>query len=335
VSYYYHFDGLGSVVALSNSSGTTIQTYEYTVYGEVAAEDPNHPNPYLFTGRRFDRETGLYYYRARYYNPYIGRFLQTDPVGYFAGINWYRYCRNNPVGYVDPSGLDLVDPTQPLTIGLYGDDPNYAEAANDFDLAIPMVPPPGSNMTSTEWILYILDFLVRAGYQISDIYVFDDSTSVPISTDVGPAMAVQQLQFGNAVFDVKVEVSIDPEGRVQRSLAGDLGTFFAALGGIWLNRPDGIQPQLIPNIHLRHDWAAEGYSSASADLLLIYSSSTGLIMTAVNGELEYYGEEVPGPDYRFINPGNYGTGCVYITYAFYRTYGLEWFCRFWSCDPIY
>ena len=56
-AYYYHFDGQGSVVALSNSSGTTIQTYEYTIYGQVAASDPavrhpqaeNHPNPYLFT----------------------------------------------------------------------------------------------------------------------------------------------------------------------------------------------------------------------------------------------------------------------------------------------
>jgi len=104
VSYYYHFDGLGSVVALSDSAGDTVQTYEYSVYGQVAASDPNHPNPFLFTGRRFDRETGLYYYRARYYNPYIGRFLQTDPVGYDDGINWYLYCSNNPVNFVDASG---------------------------------------------------------------------------------------------------------------------------------------------------------------------------------------------------------------------------------------
>jgi len=94
VSYYYHFDGLGSVVALSNSAGNTIQTYEYSVYGEVAAEDPNHPNPFMFTGQRFDRETGLYYYRARYHNPYIGQFLQTDPVEYEAGMNLYLYCNN-------------------------------------------------------------------------------------------------------------------------------------------------------------------------------------------------------------------------------------------------
>jgi len=103
--YYYHFDGTGSVVALSDSAGDTVQTYEYSVFGQVAAEDPCHPNPYMFTGRRFDIETGLYYYRARYYNPYIGRFLQTDPVGYADGMNWYRYCGNNPIGCCDPSGL--------------------------------------------------------------------------------------------------------------------------------------------------------------------------------------------------------------------------------------
>jgi RHS repeat-associated protein len=86
-------------------SGDTVQVYEYDVYGQVAASDPNHPNPFLFTGRRYDSETGLYYYRARYYNPYIGRFLQTDPIGYGDGMNWYAYCANNPVGLLDRSGL--------------------------------------------------------------------------------------------------------------------------------------------------------------------------------------------------------------------------------------
>jgi len=104
--YYYHYDGLGSVVALSDSNGGSVQTYDYSVYGQVAAEDPNFlANPYMFTGRRFDFETGLYYYRARYYNPYIGRFLQTDPIGYGAGMNLYAYCGNNPIGLVDPLGL--------------------------------------------------------------------------------------------------------------------------------------------------------------------------------------------------------------------------------------
>ena len=105
--YYYHYDALGSVVALSDAGGDTVQTYEYSVYGQVAAEDPNHPNPYLFTGRRFDAEIGLYYYRARYYDPFTGRFLQTDPIGYGDGLNCYAYCGNNPLAYIDPSGLTM------------------------------------------------------------------------------------------------------------------------------------------------------------------------------------------------------------------------------------
>ena len=107
-TYYYHFDALGSVVALTSgnagSMGNTVEVYEYDVYGKVGALDASHPNRFLFTGREFDKETGLYYYRARYYNPQIGRFLQTDPVGYGAGMNCYAYCGNGPCARTDPSG---------------------------------------------------------------------------------------------------------------------------------------------------------------------------------------------------------------------------------------
>jgi RHS repeat-associated protein len=87
------------------SMGNTVEVYEYDVYGRVGATDASHPNRMMFTGREYDKETGLYYYRARYYNPQIGRFLQTDPVGYDDGMNWYAYCGNSPIGLTDPSGL--------------------------------------------------------------------------------------------------------------------------------------------------------------------------------------------------------------------------------------
>ena len=111
-TYYYHYDALGSVIALSDSSGDTVQTYEYSVFGEPAVEDANHTNPYMFAGRRYDVEIGLYYNRARYYNPYTGRFLQTDPSGYSDGMNWYAYCTNSPLGRTDPTGLYWKDGKQ-------------------------------------------------------------------------------------------------------------------------------------------------------------------------------------------------------------------------------
>lgn len=111
--YYYHYDGLGSVVALSDSSANIVEKYEYDVFGAATIRDASNEqrdtsdvnNPYMFTGRRYDDETGLYYYRFRYYNPEIGRFLQTDPIGYAAGLNLYTYVRNNPIVLTNPEGL--------------------------------------------------------------------------------------------------------------------------------------------------------------------------------------------------------------------------------------
>ena len=111
---YFHVDGLGSVVGLTDTTGTVVEKYRYDVYGQVqitTASDTVLPqsavgNRFLFTGRELDTETGLYYYRARYYDAKLGRFLSRDPVGYTAGLNLYAYVDNNPLSFVDPLGLE-------------------------------------------------------------------------------------------------------------------------------------------------------------------------------------------------------------------------------------
>ncbi|WP_189799683.1 RHS repeat-associated core domain-containing protein, partial [Sulfuricella sp. T08] len=101
---YYHADGLGSIVGLSNSTDATTQTERFDAWGNKLAGTIPQSAQYGFTGREPD-ESGLVYYRARYYDPSIGRFTQRDPIGLNGGINLYSYVNNNPVNFNDPNGL--------------------------------------------------------------------------------------------------------------------------------------------------------------------------------------------------------------------------------------
>jgi len=104
--YYYHKDGLGSITEITDVSGNTIGTYGYNSFGAIILQSGNLNQPFMFTAREFDPESGLYYYRARYYDPRAGRFLTKDPIGFAGGdVNLYRYVINNPVNLIDPLGL--------------------------------------------------------------------------------------------------------------------------------------------------------------------------------------------------------------------------------------
>ena len=99
---YYHHDVLGSTVAGTAPGQAAAEVFSY---GEFGAPGAGSALTYRFVGYRYDTETGLYYVRARYYSPVLGRFLQTDPIGLGGGTNLYAYVGNDPVNGTDPSGL--------------------------------------------------------------------------------------------------------------------------------------------------------------------------------------------------------------------------------------
>jgi RHS repeat-associated protein len=105
---FYHADTLGSIIALSNKHGHPVRSYRYSAFG-LPEDHRGDPQPYRFTGREWDKEIGLYYYRARYYGPDTGRFLREDPVKGFlrypSTLNLYPYVTSNPLRFVDPLGL--------------------------------------------------------------------------------------------------------------------------------------------------------------------------------------------------------------------------------------
>ena len=100
---YHHLNALGSNIVLTDDNQNVLVRYEYDVFGAIRNETGTSDNVRKFTGKEYERDVRLYYYGARYYDPYIARFNQRDPA--MDGGNWYAYTYNNPLRFIDPDGL--------------------------------------------------------------------------------------------------------------------------------------------------------------------------------------------------------------------------------------
>ncbi|MFA6094298.1 MAG: DUF6531 domain-containing protein [Candidatus Paceibacterota bacterium] len=199
---YYHQDGIGSVLAVTDVNQAVSASVRYEAYGRNAFLTGNFPD-YGYAGReRAKTIPGLYFYRARYYWPNLGRFIQRDPIGYAAGINLYAYVGNNPVNFNDPSGLS----------------PQSAAIRNSITPSISYYG--GGNPFA---------FSSGAGIQVADNQVafgqrlITQSDSTPIREGMAPASGpISPLGLGGAAVGTAATL-IAPEARLVGGIAGVLG----------------------------------------------------------------------------------------------------------------
>ncbi len=118
--YYYLYNAHGDVIGLTDESGTVVNSYAYSPWGEIRTQTESVTNPIKYAGEYYDDELDMLYLRARYYDPQIGRFISLDAergsIQNPMDMNRYVYCRNNPIKYVDPTGEAFTSVKEYLAI---------------------------------------------------------------------------------------------------------------------------------------------------------------------------------------------------------------------------
>ena len=209
----YHHDQVNSVIATTDHTGASTQTNQYTPFGRDLSTTGSDDNALRYTGR--ERESnGLYYYRARYYDPMAGRFLSEDPIGFEAGVNFYAYVGNNPVRFNDPSGkvesyLDLFG----QLVGVGGSVLGMGGGIVTTGLGVIMIAAPEPTMIS-----------VAGGVGLMGL----GTATTALSID---AFDQNFTNLANNIFETNVSQSVNLEQDVLQSLGYDVNDPVA--GGVY------------------------------------------------------------------------------------------------------
>lgn len=218
---YYDYDYRGSTVALTDSSGQVVDRFQYSLYGTMTYRTGTNNTPFLFNGRYgvMSDPNGLLYLNARYYSPYLCRFINPDPTGFKGGLNWYAYANGNPVTMSDPSGMGAIGDYTGwnwLDFGSTAPDLN-----NPFGLS------PSAESTSTYWN-------PNEYYNTAAIWQHDinNSYSWPVA---GSLDTLVQIGAGIASFGYFGSGSgyfaANPSWQTAPGLLGDIGTGAGFLAG--------------------------------------------------------------------------------------------------------
>jgi len=172
----YHYDGLGSTRALTDSSGTVTDTYEHTAFGETISQTGSTTNPFRYVGEKgyyYDNELDSYYVRERVYQPLIARWTSIDSIRFATNDNTslFNYTLNNPLLFVDPSGQIITRVGEPRIVSQYmrhfwGN--QFCRFAEDYpSFNIPFVRVFGRNIAQYEYTDYEVTFVLALKVQIA------------------------------------------------------------------------------------------------------------------------------------------------------------------------
>ncbi|MFZ0932525.1 MAG: RHS repeat-associated core domain-containing protein [Syntrophobacteraceae bacterium] len=155
--YCYHFNGIGSTVAITDMNQNIVNSYAYDPFGQILGQQETVAQPFKYVGQYgvMAEPNGLYYMRARYYDPTVGRFIGEDPLGFGGGdVNLFAYVRNNATNFIDPFGLDPIG-APPVPVPGGGPDTGWKWNPNNQNSRGgtwgPDEPVPGQSQPSASW----------------------------------------------------------------------------------------------------------------------------------------------------------------------------------------
>jgi RHS repeat-associated protein len=165
----YHYDYRGSTIALTDGNGNVTDRMEYSAYATMTYRAGTNDTPFLFNGR-YGVQTdpnGLLYMRARYYNPYLCRFINPDPSGFSGGLNFYAYANGNPVSYQDASGLSAATTGDTFSTWLSGANGMPQNLSDPFSLGTVIVVNDGGGIGTDSATANAATHLQDAGWTVN------------------------------------------------------------------------------------------------------------------------------------------------------------------------